>query len=335
MRTLKLISILSASLALTASANAQFSVSGGGAAIGDADGGQVYPTTMPLNPGTSCVTVPANVTSITSIEVAGLNHTWSGDLQMTLADPNGVEHLVFLRPGFLNTSNFGNSGDFTGDYTFVESGGAALPNSSAAGNIAPGTYNQTFDSGGTTWSSGDNGINNTPLGSITGPQGDWCVKIYDWGGGDTGGFTGWTLNGTSAGGECYLVIGDRPGAGDFTPEDTTLSTQLNEVDLFYPVLLNSMPTFVIPAPGGATGQNGQMTAVENPTRTFAAQVVMFNPEVFPGNPEQSSNGILVNINRRGQVNYVPFGNGTMSIWAQTGVNGNGETTVTFPFTMPQ
>ncbi len=335
MQTLKLVTLLSASIALATTASAQFSVSGSGFAIGDADGGQVYPSTMPAAPGSSAVTVPGNVTSITSIEVDGLNHTWSGDLQMTLKDPNNVEHLVFLRPGYLNTSNFGNSGDFAGDYRFVENGGSNLPSSSSAGDIAPGTYNQRFDSGGTSWPNGENNINNTRLSLITGPQGDWCLKIYDWGGGDTGSIAGWTLNGVAAGGECYLVIGDRPGAGDFTPENTTLSTQLNEVDLFYPVLLNSMPTFVIPAPGGATGQNGQISPVENPTRTFAAQVVMYNPEVFPGNPEQSSNGILVHINRRGQVNYVPFGSGTMSIWPQTGLNGNGETTLTFPFTMPQ
>lgn len=336
MRTLKLISLLSVSVALASTANAQFSVSGGGGAISDGGVTTTYPGPQPGGVTTSCVAVPGNVTSITSIEVDGFFHTWAGDLQMTLGDPNGVEHLVFWRPGFLNTSNFGTSGDFLGDYTFVESGGSSLPTSSNGLAINPGTYNQAFNSGGSLWVSGDNGINNTPMGSITGPVGDWCLNIYDWGGGDVGSFTGWTLNGTSGNNECYLIVGDRPGYDVINPDGTALPVNVNGVDAIYPVLQNSMPEFVIPqATAGTLGTNGNIIAGRSAADVYSVQVVMYNPDIFPNDPYHVTQTLLVAIDGWGNVTTRNVGTGTMSVWAQTGVNGNGENTVKFPFTMPQ
>ena len=183
---------------LSATASAQFSASGAGSAIpaSGTGGGGTFPLVLPVTPATSAAAVGVAVTSIDSVVIDGLTHTWAGDVQATLSDPNGVEHLLFLRPGFLNTSNFGTAGDFlAGTYTFVESGGASLPTSSNGIDITPGTYDQTFDSGGVIWNSGDAGIVNTPMSMITGPAGNWTLTIYDWGGGDSGSFTGWTLNG--------------------------------------------------------------------------------------------------------------------------------------------
>ncbi|MFT7667935.1 MAG: hypothetical protein ACI8X5_000621 [Planctomycetota bacterium] len=344
MRALKFISLLGVAVSLSATANAQFSVSGGGSAVpasgSGGDGGALYPTTMPATPGASTATVPGNVTSITSIEVDGFAHTWSGDVQCTLADPNGVEHLIFLRPGFLNTSNFGSAGDFGGDYTFVESGGSSLPTTSAAGsNIPAGTYNQSFSSGGATWVSGDNGINNTPMSAITGPQGDWTLTMYDWGGGDSGAFTGWTLNGDSDGNECFLTIGDSAGSSSFTPDQHTLTSQLNGVNTYYPVLLDSMPEFIIPGNPGTSisgnGTFGNASVVRSAFRTFAVEVIMYNETVFPTQPEQHSNGLLVYISNSGNVTTVPFGTGTMGVWANVAQNSSGQKVLTFPFTMPQ
>ena len=210
MRISKLISIAGLGVALSASANAQFSVSGGGSFIpssgtgGDAavvgDGGATYDTVQPGLEGISTVTVGVAVTSIDSIQIDGLNHTWIGDTQGTLEDPSGTEHLIWLRPGYLNTSGFGNAGDFDGgNYTFVGDGsGVDLPTTSGTGGAPAGVYNQSFTSGGTTWVSGTNGIENTPMASITGAAGNWSLHIYDWGGGDSGSFLGWTLNGTEA-----------------------------------------------------------------------------------------------------------------------------------------
>jgi subtilisin-like proprotein convertase family protein len=198
MRILKLLAVAGVAATLAASASAQFSVSGAGSLIpaSGTGGGGSYPTTLPGTPAISTVTVSAAVVNIDSIVINDIAHTWSGDTQATLADPNGVEHLIWLRPGLAATGGFGSSGDFTGTITMVESGGAAIP---ITGDIAPGTYNQAFDSGnGNTWNSGDAGILNTRMGSISGPAGTWTLRIYDWGSGDTGSFTGWTLNGIGA-----------------------------------------------------------------------------------------------------------------------------------------
>lgn len=194
-------------LALATSASAQFSVSGPGSFIpasgtgGDdgLGGTAVYDTVQPGLEAASSVMVPSAVTGITSIDIQGLAHSWVGDTQATLEDPNGVEHLIWLRPGYLNTGNFGASGDFDGgNYTFVGDGsGASLPTTSTTNTTPAGTYNQSFNSGGTTWVSGTNGINNTPMNTIAGPAGMWTLHIYDWAGGDTGDFQGWTLNGNN------------------------------------------------------------------------------------------------------------------------------------------
>ncbi len=200
MRLLKLLSVAGVSMALAATASAQFSVSGAGSNIpaSGTGGNGTYPIVLPPTPAISTVAVPVAVTSIDSIEITDITHTWVGDTMGTLADPNGVEHLLWLRPGATSGTSFGSSGDFTGTITIVESGSTPLPPS---GNIAPGTYNQAFDSGaGLAWNSGDSGIVNTPMSAITGPAGTWTLRVYDWASGDTGSFTGITINGNGGGG---------------------------------------------------------------------------------------------------------------------------------------
>jgi hypothetical protein len=212
MRTKKLLSILSASLLITASAQAQFShtTNAGSGIPASGSGGGMFPDgtpggqmgSLPAAPGTATLNVPTDVSLVTSVVILGLGHSWGGDLQVTLTDPNMVEHNLFLRPGYNNPSGnfFGTPGDFTtGDFTMVSSGGASLPTLATGADIAPGAYNQTFSTGGFTWMSGDLGIVNTPLGGMSAPAGDWTLKIYDWGFGDSGSFAGFTLNGFEPG----------------------------------------------------------------------------------------------------------------------------------------
>ena len=207
MRTLKLLSTASIAIALSVAAQAQFSVSGGGSPVpASGVGGGMWTTGLPVAPGTATATVPEAVTAINSVVILGFSHDWGGDVHATLADPDGVEYNLFLRPGFMNPvgADFGTPGEFLlGDYTIVQSGGADLPTISDGVDIPAGTYNQTFNTGGVTWPDGEPngalGIFNVPLGSITGPAGDWELRIYDWGVGDAGSFTGWTLVGNQTG----------------------------------------------------------------------------------------------------------------------------------------
>jgi hypothetical protein len=173
-----------------------FSASGAGGSIPDGLG----------NPGSwngtylgssfsSTVTVASPVSSITAVKLDGLQHSWRGDLHITLKSPSGAAFSVVTRPGFDNTpGNFGDSGNYlVGNYTFAVAGGGAVNQGTAS--INPGTYNQYFNTGAGQWTGP--GITNTPLGSISGPAGTWTLEVRDWAGGDVGALTGWTLEGTS------------------------------------------------------------------------------------------------------------------------------------------
>jgi len=340
MRTRRLIALLTTLLGLATTAGAQFCVPGGGSPIPTAGfgGGGTYPGTLPPSEASSTVVVPGEVVSVTSVGIDGFGHTWIGDLQVVLEDPDGVRHNVFVRPGHGNPTPVGNSGSFNGgDYVFVESGGLSLPTTSI-GPIDPpaGTYNQSFDTGGAVWPSGTANIFNTPMESITGSVGVWTLRIYDWFTGDVGSFAGWTLCGETDSGECFLAIGRGPGSASFTPNDVPLATQLDAVDRHYAVLQDSMPEFVIPRQGHSVNlQSGLARLIERPDRRFAVQVLMHNPVVFPQQPFHQSHGLLVIIDVTGQVTTVPYGRGSMSVWARIGTNGGGERTLSFPFTMPQ
>jgi len=340
MRTLRLIALLTASLGLATTAGAQFCAPGGGGpipAIG-LGGGGTYPGTLPSDPASSTVNVPGDVASITSIEISGLTHTWIGDMQVVLEDPNGVRHNIFVRPGLLNPSPCGNQGDFLGgDYTFVESGGLNLPTTSNVGiDPVAGTYNQSFDPGSGVWPSGTANIFNTPMESITGPGGVWTLRIYDWFEQDQGSFEGWTLCGETESNECFLAFGSGPGGASFTPNGVTMATQLDAIDRHYVVLPNSMPEFEIPQQTHSVNiHSGLARLTARADRRFAVQILMHNPEVFPWQPFQQSHGLLVNIDAMGRVTTASFGQGSMYVWAQVGTNDGGERTLRFPFTLPQ
>jgi len=183
----------------SAGASAQNYPGSGGPIPSSGTGGGTYPST-PLA-GTelsSAVAVPSSVTSVDKITLNNWTHTWVGDMQIVLVDPTGVGHNVMVRPGFTG-SGFGNSGDRTGGlYEFVPSGGVAVPHAAAA-PMPAATYNQDFGNpGGGLWVSGTSigamVVNNTPMNTITGPSGNWTLKIFDWASGDVGNIDSWILH---------------------------------------------------------------------------------------------------------------------------------------------
>lgn len=167
-------------------------VSGAGGALPDTTGG-TWPTVLPTGtPFSSSIVLPSGMTSITSLKLNGLLHSWVGDVHLVLVDPNGVAHNLIQRAGFTGTG-FGNSGDFVGNYEIVETGGSTFPPS---GNVAVGVYNQYFGSGGGLWPSGNANVFNTPLSAIPViPGGLYTLLCYDWAGGDTGNLGSWELCG--------------------------------------------------------------------------------------------------------------------------------------------
>jgi len=106
MRVLKFLAVAGLATALSATASAQVLLgTGGGATISDGLGG-TWDTALPAPANASTAAVGVAVTSVDSVTIDGLSHTWIGDLQATLVDPTGVKHNLFVRPGYLATGTF-------------------------------------------------------------------------------------------------------------------------------------------------------------------------------------------------------------------------------------
>ncbi len=151
-------------------------------------GGGVFPGTLPATPGVFTLNVPSvppGATVVTEVKLIGLTHTWLADVQLVLTDPGGVSHNLWVRGPAGITSC-----DWNGDYTIVPPCvglGLALPGSCTGTTILPpGAYDQFFGNAGTAWTSGTNGIFNTPLDTIPAAAGLWTLTAYDWAGSDAG-----------------------------------------------------------------------------------------------------------------------------------------------------
>ncbi len=161
--------------------------------------------------------------------------------------------------------------------------------------------------------------------------------------------------------ECFLVIGNTPGQAPFQPTawGHAFATQVDGVDDWYPVLMEDIPEFVIPdllpaggtmtvgrgaggASGGASGSVDDdvgalhVEPVGHVPVEFTVQVLMWNPQVFPSLPEQSTHGLAVRLFPNGRVVTVPYGEsvGGMNIWAETDVYEAGQRVIRFPFDIP-
>lgn len=191
---------------LASTSSASIVVGGGGLIPASGTGGGAVwnsgnPISLPPSPFMSTVNIADGVSSVQSITFTNLVHTWMGDLQAVLFDPNGVGHNIFVRPGVgAGGSTVGASLDFNGTYAFFESGAPGnLPIVTGGGTaiLPPGDYNQTFEGSPTalgSWVSGAQNIFNTPLSQISGGAGDWSLVIYDWVSGDIGSIGSWTLD---------------------------------------------------------------------------------------------------------------------------------------------
>jgi hypothetical protein len=161
-----------------------------------AGGGGTYPSVLPPNPAISSITLPHEVGAVFSIQIHGLQHSQSGDLQAVLVDPAGVGHNLFVRSGFDGVS--GNHGDFLGGtYNFVTQSNNPFPGGTDT-NIPVGLYTQDFGTSGTPpapWPDGSAGVFNTVMNDIHGLAGTWSLVIYDWDNETVGSFTGWSLSG--------------------------------------------------------------------------------------------------------------------------------------------
>jgi subtilisin-like proprotein convertase family protein len=176
---------------------------GPGGAIADAP---EIPAGTPGPPLNSVITVPnlGNVGSVNSVTLRfAPEHTWAGDLVVTLIAPNGEDVHVIARTGSIAPDDNGDSSDLAGPYTFVNGPGSPGAWTTAA-NIAPdlgpipsGTYpRETLAPGAS-----PPGADPDNFGVFAGDPigGNWTLRLQDWAHFDTGGLESWTLNMTPAG----------------------------------------------------------------------------------------------------------------------------------------
>jgi hypothetical protein len=150
--------------------------------------------------------VPPTATVITSVNLYGLAHTWSGDLHFILVDPFGAQYTLIHRPNFMNAGGFGQSCDYGGDYRVLDPATPGLlpwpPLDVACAGAAvlpPGAYAQYFGSvPAGTWPAGMLGIVNVPLSAIPVVPGIWSLEIYDWAAGDVGSILSWSMQGCTS-----------------------------------------------------------------------------------------------------------------------------------------
>ena len=69
---------------------------------------------------------------------------------------------------------------------------------------------------------------------------------------------------------------------------------------------------------------------------FTVQVLMWNPEVFPGLPEQYTGALAVHVGLDGSVATRPYGTtvGGLDIWHEVVLNEDGQRMIRFPFSIP-
>jgi len=172
-----LVSVAGLALAAAASANQPGSVSGPGGSIPDSGAGTFSSTSA---------AAPGNIV-ITGVSFTGLNHTWVGDLSMTLTGPGvGNSFNFFHRPGQTSATAVGQNGDFLAGNSYSFSDGGAAWNTGAtipSGNYAP--IRSAFAPA--------QAINSfAQLNGAT--AGTWTLSISDNAALDIGGLSGWTLN---------------------------------------------------------------------------------------------------------------------------------------------
>ncbi len=121
-----------------------------------------------------------------SIVINDFNHTWAGDIIGTLTGPGGSIDIM-IRPG-AGGAGFGDSSNFNGNYTFIDSGAdmwAALVPLTNLQDLPSGAYFASDVLGA------QNSFATTFGGTLT--NGLWTLNLSDNAGGDTGGYRTWDL----------------------------------------------------------------------------------------------------------------------------------------------
>lgn len=161
--------------------------------VDNSGGGFGFPDNDPAG-ASSTITIGANEI-ITDVDVTlrGADHTWVGDMNVSLTSPGGTTADIMVRTGRTGGVGSGDSSDLGGDYTFSDGGADWWAAAAAAGGadvIASGTYGATTVDGALV------SLAAAFAGEST--AGTWTLTISDNAAGDLGDIDGWGLSITSA-----------------------------------------------------------------------------------------------------------------------------------------
>ena len=146
---------------------------------------------------TSTINVPltGNITNPDFVTISlAMNHTYAGDLVVTLIAPNGTNIILLNR--------FGGTGNFVSNNIINFNKTASGTILSTLGDIPAGTYLPSGTSAGNLTN-----LNNVPS------NGTWSLKVQDLSGGDTGTLISWSIN---FGANSLTTVG-KVGIGTSTP----------------------------------------------------------------------------------------------------------------------
>ena len=130
--------------------------------------------------------------------------------------------------------------------------------------------------------------------------------------------------------ECWLFLGQGSGQAAVTVDGVTFVTQMASVDQSHEVTMTEFPAFALPA--RTQGPRG-LWHVDRPM-VLSAQVVMYNPGLFPQNPSQWSQRMVVYVapNEQPDVTWHGTLNGIHITYA-TYFGPDGKWYIHFPFTI--
>lgn len=143
-------------------------------------------TTFTINVGDA-----GTIDAFGGLTLTSLQHTWCGDLQITLTAPDASSISIVDRIGYTG-SLFGDSSNYLGTYTFANGGADIWALATAQGNgtgfnIPSGTYAASgFGSGAA--------LDLTSFFLGKSAQGMWKLTITDFESGDGGSLGSWSLN---------------------------------------------------------------------------------------------------------------------------------------------
>lgn len=131
--------------------------------------------------------------------------------------------------------------------------------------------------------------------------------------------------------ECFLVLGAGPGSEAFAGATHSWDTYLSSVTNSFAVTLDDIPSFPLPH----TTHDRIALQQPVPVGTFSAQVLMWNPDEFPDNPEQFTAGLRVIMWSNGRVTGRRYGSSdgmelTLETYRET---ASGQRFLRFPFSI--